>query len=226
MLFRFGDVIVRLGSRSVERGGSPVHLSPKAFDLLEALIRRRPNVVRTEELHALLWPGVHVGATSLPALIAEIRSALRESPRESGSLRTLPRVGYAFVADTQEVDDAATSAAHRIWLFIENRWVPVANGVTILGREGPGVLEIPGTTVSRQHARLHVSQGEVALEDLGSKNGTWLGGTRVTGRVPLSDGDRFLLGSAQIRISFATPGATTETVASHVLRSAAERDSP
>ena len=208
---RFGDVTVRLGTRTLERAGRDVHVSPKAFDLLSLLLTHRPDVVRTEAIHRQLWPDVHVGSTSLPALIAEIRAALGESAREPRSIRTVPRVGYAFVADVAAEDDPSPAAA-RLWLIAGDRRIGVSDGISTLGREGPGVLEFPEATVSRQHARLHVSAREISIEDLGSKNGTWLHGSRVTERTPLSDGDRIMLGSVELVVSTRRPQATTQTL--------------
>ena len=217
MTVQFGEVVVSVGSRTIERSGQPVHLSPKAFDLLTALIARRPDVARTEELHALLWPGVHVGQTSLPALVSEIRSALGETPRDGSCIRTLPRVGYAFVADARDRESEGTGAA-RVWLVAGDRWIPVSDGIEILGREGASVIAFPEATVSRQHARLHISHREVLLEDLGSKNGTWMAGIRLQERTPLHDGDRFLLGSVDVRVSFTPPPATTKTLSAQAFR--------
>jgi pSer/pThr/pTyr-binding forkhead associated (FHA) protein len=51
------------------------------------------------------------------------------------------------------------------------------------------------TSVSRRHARLVVTAEGTVLEDCGSKNGTFLGGERVTSPVALADGDAIHIGS-------------------------------
>ena len=50
-------------------------------------------------------------------------------------------------------------------------------------------------TVSRRHARILVKGDQAILEDLGSRNGTWIGGKRISGPVQLSDLDEVKLGS-------------------------------
>jgi pSer/pThr/pTyr-binding forkhead associated (FHA) protein len=57
-------------------------------------------------------------------------------------------------------------------------------------------FDVPG--VSRRHARIVVDGEHVALEDLGSQNGTYLRGERITGRATLADGDEVRLGPVSI----------------------------
>ena len=83
----------------MRRDGVDIHLAPKAFDLLLTLVRNQPNAVSHEQLHAALWPGVHVSETSLAALITQLRKALGDTSDDGRVIRTLHRVGYAFVGD-------------------------------------------------------------------------------------------------------------------------------
>ena len=66
------------------------------------------------------------------------------------------------------------------------------------------------TTVSRRHARISFDQ-DPWIEDLGSKNGTFVGDRQVTTRVRLSDGDRVRLGSFLLTFRVAQPAAATST---------------
>lgn len=86
-------------TREVFRAGKPVHVSPKAFALLEALIERRPKAISKDELHKLLWPDTFVSDANLPNLVAELRETLGDDAHESRIIRTVPRFGYAFHAD-------------------------------------------------------------------------------------------------------------------------------
>jgi adenylate cyclase len=73
-----------------------------------------------------------------------------------------------------------------------------------LGRAGDSQIRLPSELVSRQHALVQrMENGEYYLFDLGSRNGTFLNGTRVTIPVPLNDGDRISLGD--FPISFHCP---------------------
>lgn len=63
--------------------------------------------------------------------------------------------------------------------------------------------------VSREHARLQVRQGVWTLEDLGSRNGTFLNGERVGGPVPLADGDELRFGAEGPRARFRLGASNT-----------------
>lgn len=72
------------------------------------------------------------------------------------------------------------------------------SGVTI-GREGSDVV-LTDLEVSRRHARLRLLGERLAIEDLGSTNGTFLNGQRVTGVSELKHGDVLKLGNSSLRI--------------------------
>jgi len=188
-------------SRQLLRGAAELHLSPKAFDLLHALIEARPRVLSKSELHQRLWPDTFVSDTNLASLVAEIREALGDDARQPRFVRTAQRVGYAFcgaVVDAAspvcDVPEAA-SASSLCWLIMDGRRIPLQPGDNILGRDGDGVIRIDSPTVSRRHARIFVSAHTAMLEDLGSKNGTRLKGAPVSSAVTLSDGDEIRVGS-------------------------------
>ena len=75
------------------------------------------------------------------------------------------------------------------------------DGEVILGRE-PGasglLLEDPG--VSRRHAAVRERAGSITVEDLGSSNGTFVNGERITGEVELADGDEVQLGATVVSV--------------------------
>tara|TARA_B100000676_G_scaffold186835_1_gene183627 strand:+ start:1778 stop:2074 length:297 start_codon:yes stop_codon:yes gene_type:complete len=58
----------------------------------------------------------------------------------------------------------------------------------------------PDTTVSRVHAKLWQENGACWIEDLGSRYGTTVNGTAISGRHPLSDGDLVQIGETTLRI--------------------------
>ncbi len=70
---------------------------------------------------------------------------------------------------------------------------PVQSEKTIIGRKEDCDLRIPLGEVSRQHAVLMVSNGEVSIRDLGSSNGTYVNNQRVTEQ-ELEAGDHIVIG--------------------------------
>jgi len=213
-----GEFTFDTDSRQLLRGAVDIHLSPKAFDLLQALVAARPRVLTKRELHTRLWPDTFVSDTNLASLIAEIREALGDNARQPRFVRTAQRVGYAFCGTADEESAAspacdapqAPSASGLCWLILDNRRVPLQTGENILGRDGDGVIRIDSPTVSRRHARILVSAHSATLEDLGSKNGTRLHGAPVSAAVTLTDGDEIRVGSVALHFRRAS-GSKTAT---------------
>ena len=80
----------------------PVHLSPKAYELLWVLVEMRPRAIAKSELHEKLWPSTFVSEATLASLVAELREALGERGRDARFIRTVHGFGYAFSADAHE----------------------------------------------------------------------------------------------------------------------------
>ncbi len=83
--------------------------------------------------------------------------------------------------------------------------VELREGESIIGRSRTSAVHIPETTVSRQHAKVTVAGGAVTLTDLGSANGTLVNDEKVEGTRPLADGDRLLVGDAELVIRILAP---------------------
>jgi pSer/pThr/pTyr-binding forkhead associated (FHA) protein len=99
----------------------------------------------------------------------------------------------------------------RLRLFLEDREIALREGENVLGRLDEGVAWFDSPTVSRRHARITVSGGRATLEDLGSKNGTFLRGKRISGPQPLSDGDEICLGRVTMIFRVSRAGKSTRT---------------
>jgi pSer/pThr/pTyr-binding forkhead associated (FHA) protein len=81
----------------------------------------------------------------------------------------------------------------------------------VLGRDPALELCLESSSVSRRHARLHIADGVAVLEDLGSKNGTFVNGQRTTAAVRLSDRDQITVGSVRLRFRILSAQPSTET---------------
>ena len=99
MTFRFGPFVLDLDTKQLTHGSDEIHLSPKAFELLGALVLDRPKVVSKSALQQRLWPDTFVAEANLSNLIAEIREALGDRPRSPLFVRTAHRFGYAFCGE-------------------------------------------------------------------------------------------------------------------------------
>jgi len=211
MRLKFGDCMLDLRARQLERVDKVVPLEPKMYELLEVLIKRRPSVVTNEELDELLWPNVYVARTSLTRLVSELRAVLGDSPRDSRIIRTVYKVGYAFCADVTGLPSGRSSPATIEVLWMKQSF-PLTDGEHVAGRDAECALVIDGTTVSRNHARITVAQGAATIEDLGSTNGTHVNGTRISTPTRLAPGDEFALGSEVLRVRQRISSALTVKV--------------
>jgi hypothetical protein len=199
---RFGEFRLDPQRRQLFRGDAVVHVTPKAFVLLTTLVESRPEAVAKAEL---------VAETSLAGLVAELRAALGESPREPEFIRTVHGFGYSFCG-TVLAGSASSDPfviANRVYrLAWARREVSLRIGENVLGREADAVAWLDSPTVSRRHARILVTAEGAVLEDLDSHNGTFVRGERVRAPVPLRDGDEIRLGSVTLTLHIGDAGET------------------
>jgi len=209
---RFDPFELDARRRQLFRDGRLIHLQPKAFDLLKLLVDAAPRVVTKSELHQRLWPNGVVSDSTLVYLVKEVRRALGNHGRNEPMIRTAHRIGYAFDAPVMRPPRASLSR----WLVAVERRIPLADGAHLIGRDPEADVLLDYSTVSRRHARLVVSEAGVVLEDLGSKNGTTIGGTVLTGAVTLCNGDCFACGRIPLTYRESSAGMPTATQASRV----------
>lgn len=95
--FRFAGVEIDLASRRVYRAGALIDLSPKAYDLLIALMNRRGGVVRREELLREVWGHRReISTRTVDAHIVELRRKLEEDAANPRHFLTVRKAGYRF----------------------------------------------------------------------------------------------------------------------------------
>jgi DNA-binding winged helix-turn-helix (wHTH) protein len=208
--YRFGHFALDTPTRQLLGDDREIRLSPKAFELLCALVRNRNRAMSRAELHQLLWPTTFVLETNLASLVAEIRRALGDTADAPRFVRTMHRFGYWFIGD---VDDAEAIEAPvgtvNYWVVWDGRQVRLIEGDNVLGRAPDAAVWIDAPGVSRHHARIVISGGRATVEDLASKNGTFVRDRRVGLPLVLCDGDQIRLGS--VVITFRIPPATGST---------------
>jgi len=207
---RFGDVVFDDESRQLWRNGTPVHLSLKAFELLSLLVHIRPAAVSKSDIQEHLWPSTFVTEGNIASLIAKIREAIGDTGHAAHIIRTVHGFGYAFGADVSGDTTAVRAHGVHCMLVGETGEYPLRDGANLIGRDEQAAVRLDFTTVSRHHARLLVTEDGAWLEDLHSKNGTFVRDVKVCAAVMLSDGDRIRVGSS-VLLTFKTlrPGAAT-----------------
>ena len=199
MRVRFGEFVLDPDSRQLFREGVEVRLQPKTFELLDLLVRSRTKALSKQQLRGQLWPDTVVGDASLTVAVAELRAALGDDAKEPRFVRTVYGFGYAFAGEAESeregalVSATASAAARVLW---EKRAIPLVEGENVLGRDEGVTVRIDAPGVSRRHACIRVEGDRATIEDLGSKNGTFLGDetTAIGGPTALPDAARFRLG--------------------------------
>lgn len=211
MRLHCGDRLLDFGTREVLRGAERVPISPKAFALLELLVERRPNAVSKGEIHRTLWPDSFVVDGNLANLVTELRDALGDDSRTI--IRTVQRFGYAFSGDAEsDADTRHAGGADVVFkLLWGDREILLEDGENILGREREAVAWIDVHSVSRRHARIVVSGDQATLEDLGSKNGTFLQGLAVKAPSVLNDGAQVRIGTVELILRRYVGGVSTKS---------------
>jgi DNA-binding winged helix-turn-helix (wHTH) protein len=218
MRVHFGEWTVDLDARRLTRGPNPVHLSPKAFDTLKTLVEKRPRAVSKAEILESVWPGVFVSEASLTRVINEIRAALEDIARDGRVIRTIHSYGYSFVAAVEQdppATDSSSSLPRGVCLLVSaTRTLILRQGEQLVGRDPGSAVWIDSPKVSWRHARIVASQGGATIEDLGSKNGTFVGDTRIEARVALRHGDEVRIGRVRFVFRLEAARQATETDAS------------
>ncbi len=204
MRLRFGDCVFDGNARLVFRAERPVEISPKAFDLLGLLIEARPGAVSKADIFARLWPDVHVSDANLPNLVGELRAALGDEARRSRIIRTVPRFGYVFCAPARAERRVSDPALARSGLGYRLIWGPrefaLEPGENLIGRDSEAVVWIDDERVSRRHARILIGPDGARIEDLGSKNGTYVEGKKIRGAVSLANRETVKIGPAKLTL--------------------------
>ena len=210
----FGGFVLDLDSRELLRGGESVALTPKAFQLLEVLVVNRPKALSKSALQEQLWPDTFVLEKNLVNLVAEIREALGDSATEARFVRTVPKFGYAF-RHLPSPDVAAGALMRPARGHFRLAWpggrAALTDGEYVLGRDPDLELFLDAHDVSRRHARLTIAGNDARIEDLNSKNGTFVSDRRVDSPTPLVDGASIRVGSVRLTFTTVENRGSTET---------------
>ncbi len=151
--YEFGDVRVDLARMSVTRGGAPIPLEPKGFDVLVFLIEHRDRLVGKDELLDAVWPGTFVTPNVLTRAIAQIRKALGDESQDARYIETVAKRGYRFIPAVTTVPSPAANGERparddrlpRQWSSRIPRWlrwvaivsIPIGAGVALVLLDRP-----------------------------------------------------------------------------------------
>jgi len=224
---RFGvfDLDPRTGE--LRKRGIRVHLQEQPFQVLAMLVERAGDLVTRDELKQRLWSdAVFVDfEQGLNNAVAKIRMALGDSAGSPRFVETLERRGYRFIASVEwatagpqtvlgQPESPGRPAATLVRLVTDAKAVAFAEGTHTVGRDPGASLWIDSALISRQHALIVVRDGYVTIEDLGSRNGTFVNGEQLTAACPIKDRDEICLGSVPLSVRISS-GTTQTAPADH-----------
>jgi TolB-like protein/DNA-binding winged helix-turn-helix (wHTH) protein/Tfp pilus assembly protein PilF len=104
-IYRFGKFTVETRDRRLTLEGREVYLRPKTYETLLFLLERQGHLVTKDALLDGIWSDVEVSENALTRCIKEVRAALGDEVQNPHFLRTVPRLGYEFIADVQRLGD-------------------------------------------------------------------------------------------------------------------------
>jgi len=98
----FGDVVVDLAAKQVQRAGEDVRLTPTEWAVLEQLVRSPRRLVTQQALLTKVWGPTHARDSGyLRIYLAALRKKLEPEPARPRHLITEPGIGYRFVPDVE-----------------------------------------------------------------------------------------------------------------------------
>jgi Tol biopolymer transport system component/DNA-binding winged helix-turn-helix (wHTH) protein len=191
-VFRFGDFDLDCAQRRLLHGSQDLYLPPKTFELLLYLIQNRRRVVEKGELLDSIWPGVNVTENTLAQRIREVREALG-ADGGADLIRTIPRVGYLFVGEVEEVTGparrgldvwpASRGKTRVLWPYLAGFAVLSAAGIaatlTLSRVNTPVILAdhrlVSGSLSSPRDPSLSPNDGTMAfVEDVDGRPQIWI----------------------------------------------------
>ena len=207
----FGEFEFDPTAGDLRRLGRRITIQEQPLKLLEMLVARAGQLVTRQELCHRLWPEAFVDFDNgLNNAVSRLRTALGDSAATPRFIETMGRRGYRFIGAIHLGREAAGPSPVRAWLIGQGERVALKAGENVLGRRAPDVVELPSPTVSRRHARITVGD-ETLIEDLGSKNGTFVEERRVSRPVTLTDGAHVRIGELTLRFMVVSNSDETRT---------------
>ena len=212
--FKIGDWEVEPDFNLIKRDGAEVRLEIKVMELLVYLAHQGDRLVTRSELIDGVWGTEFICDNTLTHAVSQLRTALGDDPKDPAFIQTIHRRGYRLVAEVVDLegrspDDVGQPSQFRI--LTPSREIQLREGANLIGR-APGVtVRIDSIWVSRHHARVEVELEDAVIEDLGSRNGTFVNGERVEEPATLISGDIISLGKLTDRLRFVQAGEGVST---------------
>lgn len=220
---RFAEFELDLAAYTLHGSGARVRLEKMPMEVLILLVRASGALVGRGEIRAALW-GSDVFIehdAAINTAVRKIRQALGDDAEKPRFVETVVGKGYRFVGRVESLGSSGPRNAIASVRSAELRTFPrysvsrgaddfvLETGINVLGRDPSVAIYIEHPSVSRRHARISVEGNAAVLDDLKSRNGTFLDGRRIDGPTMLHQGA--VIGLGAITLTFrvlSTPAST------------------
>jgi DNA-binding winged helix-turn-helix (wHTH) protein/tetratricopeptide (TPR) repeat protein len=108
--YRFGPFRLDTAAYQLTKNDQAVDVPPKVIDLLALLISQPSALVTKDAILARLWPDVAVTDNAITQVVSELRQALGDDSSAPTYVQTVPRRGYRFIADVQQLGGVVAAA--------------------------------------------------------------------------------------------------------------------
>jgi DNA-binding winged helix-turn-helix (wHTH) protein/Tfp pilus assembly protein PilF len=203
-IYEFGEYRLDARKLVLSRAGERIALTPKVFDTLLLLVRRKGELLGKEELLRAVWPDAIVEENNLNQNISTLRRLLGESRGENRYIATVPGRGYRFVPEVHTVSCHSPGPREQVRIGVlpfENMGAGpereyLADGLTeetiaSLGQMDPQHISTIGRTSVMSYKRTTKSLAEIGKE---------LSATYLVESSLRAEGDRLRITSKLIRV--------------------------
>jgi DNA-binding winged helix-turn-helix (wHTH) protein/TolB-like protein/Flp pilus assembly protein TadD len=159
-LYEFGPFRLDTQEQRLLSEGKPVPLTPKSFELLRVMVENPGRLLHKDELLKLVWPDSYVEEGNLSHHVFALRKALGDEKLSAQYIETVPRRGYRFIADVQEVKEKVAREAPVVRDPLADQSRAIATGSAPPTDAAP---EISGVSVHARRWHLGATASAVAI---------------------------------------------------------------
>jgi DNA-binding winged helix-turn-helix (wHTH) protein len=212
--FAFSEFELDVDEYALRRAGERIKLERIPMELLILLIRNAGALVDRKTIQASLWgAGVFVEHdAAINTAVRKVRQTLRDDAEKPRFVETVVGKGYRFIASLSPGQQPGFLASYSVARGA--RQFVLEGGENLLGRDPGARVHIDHPSVSRRHARILIRSNQVILEDLESRNGTFLEGQPVEAPTEVRDGAIIGLGPITLTFLVASGAASTRPMQS------------
>lgn len=203
VLYEFGPYRVDVEREMLLRAGDTVPLTPKAFQVLLALVRNGTEVVSKEDLLKTIWPDTYVEEGNLSRQVFMLRKALGEGPHDHRYIVTIPGRGYRLAETVRVVpqeENTLVVASHsevKVQVTEHRTWLWLGWGLVVV----LGVIAAVGYRLIPRRNRALSPQDTLVLADFANSTGDPVfDGTLRRGMAVALDQSPFLSLVSEVRI--------------------------